>query len=244
MKKIFVIVIFIFSTLAKAESSPEELIPITSRWNGPYLGVNAGYLGSQSDYPFKGKVLDTSINGKGSSKSGGIVGGIQGGYNWELSPQYILGLEGEFSFSDIKDKTTAFSGLPSMGVPAYSVDSNIKNLGALRARMGYAVDEILFFVSAGLAFGTQDMSISSMNAAGKVSNIGSGTQLMTGWTAGLGIEYLVSSNLTLKAEYIYMDFGNTAIFNYKNGTNGKAISAQISDQPRINQIRIGLNYVW
>src|SRR5215831_13190965 len=48
-------------------------------------------------------------------------------------------------------------------------------------------------------------------AAGGV--FGAGTTTVAGWTVGGGVEAMFNQIWSMKVEYLYMDFGNHAIFN-------------------------------
>jgi outer membrane immunogenic protein len=67
----------------------------------------------------------------------------------------------------------------------------------------------------------------------------------TGWTAGAGVEYAVTNNWTLKAEYLYMDFGSL-------GTTGNVLTnVPLANVPfnhstnlKVSTVRVGFNYLF
>ena len=73
-------------------------------------------------------------------------------------------------------------------------------LATVRGRAGYAFDRILIYGTGGGAFGNVQAGV---RRAGPFS---SSTQ--TGWTAGAGVEFAFTPNLTAKVEYLYVDLGN------------------------------------
>jgi outer membrane immunogenic protein len=79
--------------------------------------------------------------------------------------------------------------------------------GTVRGRLGYAVDRVLFYGTAGGAFG--DVS------AGVSSTSGSPFQRSTkaGWTAGAGIEAAFNDNVTARIEYLFMSLQNASCTN-------------------------------
>ena len=87
--------------------------------------------------------------------------------------------------------------------------------GTVRARLGFAADRALFYVTGGLAWasGGDDPSISWWQG----TNATTGTPDLLwrrggasgfGWTLGAGIEYAISNNWTIRGEYLYVDLGN------------------------------------
>ena len=69
----------------------------------------------------------------------------------------------------------------------------------MRGRAGYAFDRVLFYGTGGAAFGNVQ--------GGPVGGpFDSGTQI--GWTAGAGVEFAFTPNITANVEYLYVDLGN------------------------------------
>ncbi len=243
MKKIIIILSLILNGTAAAESTSMDSGSLTLDWTGPYIGINAGYISSYSDYTFNGDVAGQPFNDFGSATSGGAIGGIQAGYNWSVAPNFLLGIEADINFSDVKNTASLSRDRPINGFSTLSVDSTVKNLGTIRGRVGYTVDDILFFASGGYAYGSVDLNVNAGSSTGQTSLIGSGNQIVSGWAAGAGVEYRVSKALALRAEYLYMDFGKTSLYS-KNGTPTRPLTVQLSDQQHVNIFRIGLNYIW
>lgn len=135
------------------------------------------YLGLHAGYGFNGD-FDAVSDG-----ANGFLGGIQGGYNAQFDA-IVFGLEGELSYSGVGD---SFNGV--------SADLNWK--GAITPRLGIAFDRFLPYVKAGIAFGDVEFN----NA------LFSESEMMAGWTVGLGVEYAVTNNLSVKVEYDYTDLG-------------------------------------
>lgn len=143
-------------------------------WNGPYIGVHAGYgWGSLDSSPIA--ILDDAR---------GAFGGIQSGYNWQLSRNWVVGLEGDTSWGSIDQ---------SIGANNVEIDA----LGTARARLGYTTGNILFYATGGLAWAR----------ANSVAGIDRRDHFYIGWAAGAGVEYAFNSRWSAKVEYLYADFG-------------------------------------
>jgi outer membrane immunogenic protein len=73
------------------------------------------------------------------------------------------------------------------------------------------------------------------------TRVGSSTK--TGWTVGAGVEYAFTYNWTVKAEYLFEDFGHVA--NTAPGFVLPGVAAVVNNHNRdvqINIVRVGVNY--
>ncbi len=105
----------------------------------------------------------------------------------------VWGVEGDGDWSNIKGSTT--STLCPLGCST----SNTW-LATARGRLGYAADRWMPYITGGAAFG--DIRASTPSFSGTSTN-------KTGWTIGGGVEVALVGNWTAKAEYLYVDLGDT-----------------------------------
>ncbi|MDR3409051.1 MAG: outer membrane beta-barrel protein, partial [Methylovirgula sp.] len=114
-------------------------------------------------------------------------------------------------------------------------------LGTARVRLGYAFGNILPYVTGGFAYG-QTSSYYNINYAisgGPSGDIGNSAQhFQTGWTAGAGLEYQITPNLTFKTEYLYASLSPATLYSI-SGTGGYF---NLQERTTINEVRAGLNY--
>lgn len=143
----------------------------TFSWMGPYVGGNLGYeWGSVS-------------NGAGSLS--GLTGGLEGGYNWQRG-QFVFGGEADLQLSGAND---TFAGW-KFSNPWF---------GTVRARAGFAMNNLLFYGTAGLAYGGLEADMGAISES----------HALFGWTAGGGMEIGFTSSLSAKVEYLYVNLGST-----------------------------------
>jgi outer membrane immunogenic protein len=148
------------------------------------------------------------------------------------------------------------------------VDQKVKWFGTIRGRLGVLPTErILVYATGGLAVGRVEESTSLFAqhvGGGTVGAIGfdcalgvsypecfSGKSARTaiGWTAGAGFEIAAWQNITVKAEYLYVNLGGgtnltvTALDTAALGP-GIAKSTFIASYGRadFNLVRVGVNY--
>ena len=162
-------------------------------WAGPYLGGNLGWdWGS----------VDNNL-----TKPSGFVGGVQGGYNWQSGP-WVFGVEGDLQVTGASDTFAPWK----FSNPWF---------GTVRGRAGYAFNNILFYGTAGLAFG---------ELKGETFGLAE-THTNAGWTVGLGAEFGLAQNWSAKLEYLYVDL-NDSNFTITGAQNGY----------RFGLVRAGVNY--
>ena len=81
-------------------------------WTGFSVGVHAGAgWGSNGNQSAKIPVAGPVFGGFdpvnfGSSAKLGAVGGFQLGYNWQVAPTWLLGVEGDFSFTSLNNSNS------------------------------------------------------------------------------------------------------------------------------------------
>ncbi len=195
----------------------------TVDWSGFYAGLNAGYGGSNDN-----QLVDPSEPFWGVSPSGGFAGG-QIGYNWQVNPHLVLGVEADIQGSGISDSQDDPYGAH------YS--SDLTYFGTLRARIGYAAGAWLFYSTGGFAYGGLHKF---SNDWGPQSFDGSAT----GYAVGAGVEYRLTPAWSIKAEYQYLNFGGNDACG-SGGCFGAEVAAwgngrQGDDD--YNTFRIGANY--
>lgn len=151
--------------------------------------------------------------GWGDTTSGDLSGyaiGAQLGYNHQLVSGMVLGVETDLSFSGVDGATAG-------GV--FTADY----IGTLRGRLGYAFDRILLYGTVGLAYAGGDLRVGAFSS----------DQSHYGYAIGLGIEGMVTNNVSLRLEYLYTDFGTRT---YQTVLGPRAVGFDAS------QLRLGVNY--
>ncbi|MCC7251546.1 outer membrane beta-barrel protein, partial [Hyphomicrobium sp.] len=202
--------------LAFLSSSAFSTAGFAQDWTGFYIGAHGGYAWSDIDYPGLNPYVapPAPCGGCGpprASLEGGLLGG-QVGYNFQFS-NLVLGIEVDYAFGDLSE--TVRDG-------NYLVQTHeISGLGSVRGRLGYAIgDNILPYVTGGWGWAKASLGQSCPNdARAVVSGYCSGVtatqggphnltdeQTIDGWVLGGGVEYRISDNWSIKAEYLHYDF--------------------------------------
>jgi outer membrane immunogenic protein len=200
--------------------APAMMAPVYS-WTGLYIGGNVGgsFGEAKTDVTFAGFPL-------GSTKTNptGVIGGGQIGYNWQIAPTWLLGVETDFQGSSQSDSATLLAGL--------GVTNKLDWFGTVRGRLGYTgfADRWMIYATGGLAY-------AHTKTDGLVFGVPfTGEDTRTGWTVGAGIEAATwLPNWTWKVEYLYMDLGKTTVTDPTGFLN---LSSRYTD----NIVRFGINY--
>jgi len=85
------------------------------------------------------------------------------------------------------------------------VQTRIKWEASIRARMGYAFDRLLLYVTGGVAFADIERKYYTFGP----DTLDSFSDVRTGWTVGAGAEYAFTQNWSVFGEYRYSDYGHS-----------------------------------
>jgi outer membrane immunogenic protein len=213
------------------------LAPVFS-WTGWYIGGNAGYGWGESTSPAISS--PDFIFGPGAFPSlspKGFIGGGQIGYNWQVNPSWLVGLEADFQGADIKAAGT--TGLTNgVNLATASLSEKLDFLGTVRGRLGWVAGNWLFYGSGGVAYGNVKSDISFISTAGDFVT-GARSETRVGWAAGGGINYALSPNWIVGVDYLHYDLGNTHV----TGVDAVTLNSITADQKAAGDIVRGvINY--
>ena len=218
--------------------------PAAFSWTGFYAGVNVGGGIDHFAFPYAVNVPGPNgyTQGRDGITAGGPIGGIQAGYNYELPFWHLVaGVEIDVEAAGIVGQTRVNGALGS-GLPVSATfGSKFEDFGTGRVRLGYAWGRLMPYVTAGFTFATTetfyDVVAPGFAATGSSTSTRSGIFPHVG-VGGIGVEYAIAPNFTVKAEYLY-EFINArpVVFN-------PAASAVILFNTRTMYHigRVGLNY--
>jgi len=116
-----------------------------------------------------------------------------------------------------------------------------------RGRVGIAANNWLFYATGGVAFTNLDANFNFTDTFANAAESASISGTRVGWTAGGGIEAGLWQGWSVKAEYLFVDFGSVSV----NSTNLRAFTPPInlptnvfthSVDLKANIARVGINY--
>jgi outer membrane immunogenic protein len=161
---------------------------VVNTWTGFYAGVDLGGVnGAGESQSFsQGPGIPGSTPGTtgvgydpvslGNVNHWGGIGGVYAGYNWAVTPSWLVGVEGDWSKLNLGN-TSVDSALTSGGtaVPAAGcttaggvggaptcngvmMSDNVSWIATVRGRLGYTWGSMLLYGTAGAAFMNQELS--------------------------------------------------------------------------------------
>jgi outer membrane immunogenic protein len=212
-----------------------------------------------------------ALSGLASNTQSGFIGGGQVGYNYQYGSNILLGLEADIQGAGVRGGSVTNGAAVSpnasriphemTAIGASAVQGGVDWLGTVRGRLGYLwTPTLLVYGTGGLAYGGAYANVvqtgvedSYLRGAYELTNtwVGGGrqSQILTGWTAGGGAEWMFAPNWSLKAEALYWDLGRmnvqTAALGITgdiNGHNNNIASGRTSVNYQGVMARAGLNY--
>jgi outer membrane immunogenic protein len=223
------------------------IVPIVYPWTGCYVGGNAGLgVGTKVFQDVPGGFIIDPVSGVGSVTDGifGGIGGGQVGCDYQVSPNFVIGVQGNFDAADISGSVNdpLYTGLHTLQLNA-KTDSLFGAVG----RVGYTPGSgLLWYVDGGAAW-AHDV-YSPVGGATDVAAVTytSASETRFGGVVGAGFEMFVTPNIAVFAEYDHYFFGTKSLpFTCTNGGCG-SVTQFVNITQDINTFRVGANwrFVW
>jgi outer membrane immunogenic protein len=203
-------------------------------WTGCYVGIEGGGAWGRSRSDSLSQVSPINQITPGFDVSGGLAG-VEYGCNQQFGGNWVFGVEGDISWTNKKGSSFE-TGLA--GIPTWSDQTKEKWISTSRARIGWAWDRTLLFITGGLATASVESNVTI--PAGVNAGVFTDRHTLYGWTAGAGIEYAFLNNWSLKAEYLYARFENQAYL--FTGTPVGTILPRSGLNLDNHIVRVGLNW--
>jgi opacity protein-like surface antigen len=223
---------------APAYKTP-ALVPYVFNWAGFYGGGQVGYGWSSTSTDVY-SIATGNLLSIGGVDRDGIFGGGQIGFNFMVTPNWLLGVEGDLSAADLSGSST---GCNFAGTGCAHSDSKVDWFGTLRGRVGYAVNNWLIYATGGAVWTHSSITrtiVQSTNPA-VVGLAASSSGTHSGWTVGGGVEWGFAPHWTAKLEYLYLNVDATNDYYYTGFPLAARHSVSSTDT---STVRLGVNYLF
>ena len=134
-----------------------------------------------------------------------LLAEVRVGCDYQINSSWVVGIRGQGDWGTINSS----HAIPPF--PTYSYNTSANDFATITGRVGYAVQpQALLYVQGGWANTRDhlDVTIPSTGFLSEYANVN-----FSGWTLGGGLEWRLTPNVSVFAEYNYMNFGtNTVTF--------------------------------
>lgn len=215
--------------------------PTPLLWQGAYVGANigGGWMngGNGQVWSWDPATYANYVYSKSGNGNAGVIGGVQVGYNYQISPMFVVGAETDFQGSTLGGgyngayNAAALDAVNGPQIAGYTGATQLGWFGTVRGRVGVVplMPNVLVYGTGGFAYGNVSRN----------GSYGGTSALQTGWTAGGGVEYAFTPNWSVKGEYLYT---NLAGGNQKTWFNSPLSLNNVNNVTSFNTIRAGVNY--
>jgi outer membrane immunogenic protein len=231
--------------VAEAADMPMKAAPpvpysAAYNWTGVYAGgqVGWGWATSQATQ-LAATPSFTAGTVSNPTNFAGLLGGFYGGYNYQFN-QFLVGIDGDYSFSDLTGTSQDLANTGNGHVANHS--DAIKWIATATGRLGYANNNWLLFVKGGGAWAEFDGNSVNLTAAGALSATSSNSTTREGWIVGGGVEYGFASHWSAKLEYDYIKFDTTNFNSTDTAVAGAVTIVPHSATSSMNILKGGVAY--
>jgi outer membrane immunogenic protein len=220
-----------FAADLPVKAPPPVPVPVYD-WTGFYLGGYYGAAWSQSHVRTPG---DTANPGSVEVNNTGWTAGVTAGYNLQLSPVWLVGVEGDFGYLGGGQLFQEFNDP--------NIDAGEQNhwYATLRGRLGYVTGPSLIYVTGGVGFVHLTDTFGGSGSQFPLTPGVSNSTTTEGGVVGAGVETKLSRNWSAKTEYLYIDGGSDHTFMSNTFSSFTAATpTAVSHSAQV--IKTGLNY--
>ena len=187
--------------IAKAPIYKAPRIASVYNWTGFYIGAYVGADWGTTGLTFLDDGASTD------PRFAGFLGGGEIGYNYQVG-KWVLGLEGDLAWTNARGARPCPIGF----FANCEIDTNW--LSTVTGRIGYTYwDRLLTYVKGGTAIGQSraeaGCTVSSQPILPVVGCPSQGeSKTKVGWAAGVGFEFGLMQNVSMKSEITYFNLGS------------------------------------
>ncbi len=187
------LLIFTFWTATSFAADPYK-------WTGFNAGIQGLGADGNTDWTY------TSSNNTVDHRISGAMAGLFVGYNYQFPFNLVVGVETDINYGSIRGHEVC----PN---PDWIGESKVNWLGSTRLRVGYAFNRFLPYIALGPAYGRVNVFTKNNGSDEEFGE----TKTYLGFSPSVGVDFAVSKNLFVRAEYDYIylgkkdmtvDFGN------------------------------------
>jgi len=202
---------FALMLMSPAHAADYYYSDVAYDWTGVYGGVHAGFIQANVNVDAQtrlivGEPTTDRLNLSYERDVDGFVGGALGGVNFQAG-YLVFGLDMDFGGVAAGDGEGTAHAKGTVGGDVIEDDIHFQHgmdwNAHVRGRLGFAMDRVFVYGAGGLAIA--DFDVKSNRGLQSNQDIDDGGHA-TGWSAGGGLEYAITDNLLVRAEYLHDDY--------------------------------------
>jgi outer membrane immunogenic protein len=217
-------------------AGPPPLLVPTFSWTGFYVGANIGGAWVNNDW--RDSLSLTNVNN--NNNNGVFIGGGQIGGNYQIG-QFVIGGEWDFDWANNNNNNNAAIN------PGFVVTSNDRWITTVAARFGWAFGNWMWYGKAGGGWvGNNNVTVTNLTTVvpltcGASTNCGSNSA--GGWLVGVGFEYALTNNWTVKLEYDFLGLGSRT---FVVPPTAPILAGDVitSNNRNVQTVKVGFNYLF
>lgn len=246
------IIAFTIVFLAGVTGATAQSVPAGNDWSGFYIAGLVGATNSQSRVKTTAGVLkyldatdarQIARVGDNDLEDWRPAGGLAGGYSWQFG-NVVIGIEASANSLFLNKDHVASQEMDANPGSQSKIRQSVAAdwMTTLRPRLGWAQDNWLGYVTGGIA--ATRLKIDTMYTDNAFSGFsqGSKSDLVMGWSIGLGGEYALNQNWSLRGEYLYTRFGHIDLVSDVTSTNNSGGTLDHSGNLDTHGLFIGAVY--
>jgi outer membrane immunogenic protein len=215
---------------ARPYTTAPPMIAAIYDWSGFYIGANGGWGSSHNCWDFT-TPAGAFVAAEGCHDATGGVAGGQIGYRWQ-SGTWVFGLEAQGDWADLKGSNA------SLAFPGFTNQSKIDAFGLFTGQIGYAANNVLFYVKGGAAVTDSKYRI---NTAGGALFASTGDDTNWGGTVGVGLEYAFAPNWSAAVEYDHL-FMQDKTYNFTSPAGAFVASDRVRQDVDLVTVRVNYKF--
>src|SRR5262245_29396223 len=243
------------------KAAPPPPPPLPS-WTGFYIGGDVGGVWADSS----GTTIFTDSGGanagvpfaaNNSFNRSGFIGGVYAGYNWQFAPNWVFGIEGDWSWTERNGdrfcRGTDFVSAACIdnNLGFLAVDAHNDWIATLRGRIGYTFGPVMLYGTAGGAWVQNSVTVTADCRVLGCGSLVFANQFAsanfdnnrTGWVAGAGLEWMITPNWLIRGEWLHGDVGNSSgVLNIPTNVVGRTQTVAWNRDLTFDIARFGIAY--
>lgn len=184
--------------------------------------------------------------------TGGGLGGIQAGCDFQFTQNWLVGVGGDFSWMNISEQETDPFFVGKNGGPFHQLDAKTDRLATAAARVGYVWNRWMLYGKGGAAWVHNKYSIQNLQSFGSATLIAcgsvasgscnpTGVETRTGWIVGAGVAWKFADSWSAGIEYDHYDFGTRSV-NLSDPSTSAPVPSPISVRQHVDTVKFTLDY--